>query len=341
MRGLSETALRAMFSSETDEAVILLLTIYDPKDNETEVLHLADNFTQRLSEYTTDTDVVYGVSMAGGSNSLGSVSVQSSDLNGTTSTLDSYFKVNGTKVNYTFTRGHSVMVLNPTTFAVETIQTYDTYASGISGNNSQSLLQALQAIPTGKLVCIGSWDATSLDQATRNYINQQFKTTRTTTWNASRTTHTVIGVKGNPYVKPIEVVTAGSGGFLSQFTLNSGYNTNSGTIITNSSFIYFPMEITLPSETDDGNSNCTIAINFASKDLIEFIRTNLTSPAKILLQLVLSDNPSYVEASFSNFYITGVTYNAQGVNLELSMINYSTEPFPAYNFSPKYFPGLF
>jgi hypothetical protein len=106
-------------------------------------------------------------------------------------------------------------------------------------------------------------------------------------------------------------------------------------------FIFFPMEITLPSETDDGSSNCTIAINFANKELIEFIRTNLTSPAKILLQLVLSDNPSYVEASFSNFYITGVTYSAQGVNLELSMINYSTEPFPAYNFSPKYFPGLF
>jgi len=106
-------------------------------------------------------------------------------------------------------------------------------------------------------------------------------------------------------------------------------------------FIFFPMEITLPSETDDGNSNCTIAINFVNKELIDFIRTELTSPTKILLQLVLSDNPGYVESSFSNFYITGVSYSAQGVNFELSMINYSTEPFPAYNFSPKYFPGLF
>jgi hypothetical protein len=336
MRGLSESAIRAMYSSETDEAVILLLTIYDPKDNATEVLHLADNFTQRLDEYTTDTDVVYGVSMVGGANSLGSVSVQSSDLNGTTNTLNSYFKVNGTKVNYTFTRGHSVLVLNPSTFAIESSNTYDTYGAG----NSQQLKTALQNIPTGKLVCIGSYDATSLDQSTRDYINQQFKTTRTETWSPSRITHTVIGVKGNPYVTPIEVVTAGSAGFLSQFTLNNAYSTG-GNFITNSTFIYFPMEITLPSETDDGNSNCTIAINFASKELIQFIRTNLTSPAKILLQLVLSDNPSYVEASFSNFYITGVSYSAQGVNLELSMINYSTEPFPAYNFSPKYFPGLF
>jgi len=337
MRGLSEAAVRAMYSSETKQAVILLLTIYDPEDNETEVLHLADNFTQRLDQYTTDTDVVYGVSMVGGVNSLGTVSVQSSDFDGgVQNPLSSYFKINGTTVNYQFTRGHTVMVLNPNTFAVETINTYDTYLA----NNSQQLKTALQAIPTGKLVCIGSWDATSLDQSTRDYINQQFKTTRTNTWAQTRITHTVIGVKGNIYVKPVEVITNGSTGFLSEFTLSSSYQT-SGSNITNSTFIYFPMEITLPSETDDGSSNCTIAINFASKELIEFIRVNLTSPAKILLQLVLSDNPSYVEASFSNFYITGVSYSAQGVNLDLSMINYSTEPFPAYNFSPKYFPGLF
>jgi hypothetical protein len=339
MRGLSETAIRAMFSSETEEAVITLLTIYDPADNETAVLHLADNFTQRLDEYTTDTDVVYGVSMVGGSNSLGSVDVQSSDLNGTTNTLDSYFKVNGTKVNYTFTRGHSVLVLNPTTFAIESSNTYDTYGAG----NSQQLKTALQNIPTGKLVCIGSFDATSLDQSTRDYINQQFKTTRTETWVPSRITHTVIGVKGNPYVKPIEVVTASSAGFLSQFTLSSGYNigASSANIITTSNFLYFPMDIVLPSETDDGSSNCSIVVNFINNEIIQLFREGLTSPAKVLIQLVLSDNPSFVEASFSNFYITGISYNAQSITLDLSMINYSTEPFPAYNFSPKYFPGLF
>jgi hypothetical protein len=173
MRGLSQAAIQAMYSSETDEAIILLLTVYSIADNTTPVLRLADNFTKRLTSYTTDTDVVYGVT-----------------------------------------------------------------------SNSQD-------------------------------------------------------------------------------------------------FIFFPMDITLPGESDDGSSNCTIAINYASKDLIEFIRTNLTSPAKILLQLVLTNNPSYIEAAFTNFYITGVTYSAQGVNLQLSMINYSTEPFPAYNFSPKYFPGLF
>jgi hypothetical protein len=461
MRGLSEAAVRAMYSSETEEAIILLLTIYDPNDSETEVLHLADNFTQRLEQYTTDTDVVYGVSITGAAN-LGTVDVQSSDYNGTTANINSYFKINGVTVNYTFGRGHTVMVLNPATFAVESIITYDTYGLG----NSQSLEAGLRAIATGKLVCIGSWDATALDQSTRDYINQQFYTTKTNTWGPTRITHTVIGVKGNRYVKPIEVVTANSSGFLSHFVLNSAYN--NGTSISSTSpgystiwtsaellvgntaiarstssnyidflnqygvwlkntsaatfdrtvnvyfpktanyiitgscdnsgavyidgvlvlgisdfgntfnasvsvtagthsvrllgvnsggpgsigvtiegtglskdFIFFPMEITLPSESDDGSSNCTIAINFVSKELIDIIRTNLTAPAKILLQLVLSSNPGYVEASFSNFYITGVTYSTQGVNLELSMINYSTEPFPAYNFSPKYFPGLF
>ena len=221
MRGLSQAAIKAMYSSETEEAIILLLTVYDPKDNKTEVLHLADNFTQRLDQYTTDTDVVYGVSVGATSN-LGSVDVQSSDYNGTTSPLDSYFKINGVSVNYSLARrGHTVMVINPGTFVLDSINTYDTY--GLS-DSSQQLKAALEAIPAGKLVCIGSWNATSLDQSTRDYINQQFYTTRTETWTPQRITHTVIGVKGNRYVTPIEVITAGSAGFLSHFILNSAYN---------------------------------------------------------------------------------------------------------------------
>jgi hypothetical protein len=217
-----------MYSSETEEAIILLLTVYDPKDNTTEVLHLADNFTQRLDNYTTDTDVVYGVTVSA-NNTLGTVDVQSSDYNGTQNPIDSYFKINGVTVNYTFTRGHTVMVVNPVTFAVESINTYDTYIAG----NSQSLKTALQAIPAGKLVCVGSWDATSLDQSTRDYINQQFYTTKINTWTSSRTTHTLIGVKGNRYVTPIELVTLGSPGSLSHFVLNS--TPNNSTNITSTS----------------------------------------------------------------------------------------------------------
>jgi hypothetical protein len=110
-------------------------------------------------------------------------------------------------------------------------------------------------------------------------------------------------------------------------------------------YVFLPMEISLPSETEDGNSNCSIRFNFVTPEAIQIIREQLTGPTKILLELVLTDGTSndvdIVEATFSGFYITSASYSADGITLNLGMINYNTEPFPAYNFTPKNFPGLF
>jgi hypothetical protein len=110
-------------------------------------------------------------------------------------------------------------------------------------------------------------------------------------------------------------------------------------------YVFLPMEISLPSETEDGNSNCSIRFNFVTPEAIQIIREQLTGPTKILLELVLTDGTSAdvdtVEATFSGFYITSASYSADGITLNLGMINYNTEPFPAYNFTPKNFPGLF
>jgi hypothetical protein len=105
------------------------------------------------------------------------------------------------------------------------------------------------------------------------------------------------------------------------------------------------MDIALPSENEDGNSNCTIKFNFVTPEAIQIIREQLTGPTKILLELVLTDGTSNpvetVEATFSGFYITSANYSAESISLSLGMIDYNTEPFPAYNFTPKNFPGLF
>jgi hypothetical protein len=113
----------------------------------------------------------------------------------------------------------------------------------------------------------------------------------------------------------------------------------------NNDYVFLPMEISLPSETQDGNSNCSIKFNFVTPEAIQIIREQLTGPVKVLLELVLADGTSSdldtVEATFSGFYITSASYNAESITLNLGMINYNTEPFPAYNFTPKNFPGLF
>ena len=106
-------------------------------------------------------------------------------------------------------------------------------------------------------------------------------------------------------------------------------------------FPFLPMQITLPNEQDTGVGQCSFTLNFASPDAITIIRSHLTGPTKILLELVLSGSPDTVEASFPGFYITSATYNAESISLELSMVSLSKEPFPSFNFTPGYFPGLF
>jgi hypothetical protein len=60
INSLSQSAIRAMFASETSEALILLITITDPTDL-AHPIRLADSYTSRISSLTTDEDVVYGV----------------------------------------------------------------------------------------------------------------------------------------------------------------------------------------------------------------------------------------------------------------------------------------
>ena len=105
-------------------------------------------------------------------------------------------------------------------------------------------------------------------------------------------------------------------------------------------FIFLPMEITLPSEDEAQAPRCTLTLNDVTRYVTPLIRTISGSP-KVLMELVLSSSPNTVEASFSGFYISSITYNANTVSAELAMIDYEREPFPQHSFSPKYFPGLF
>lgn len=106
-------------------------------------------------------------------------------------------------------------------------------------------------------------------------------------------------------------------------------------------YIFLPMEVGLPGELDTGVGSCTLTLKYAGPDAVELIRTKLTEPTKVLIELVLSGSPDTVEASFPGFFITSATYNADQIVFELNMVSLSREPFPCFNFTPSYFPGLY
>lgn len=106
-------------------------------------------------------------------------------------------------------------------------------------------------------------------------------------------------------------------------------------------YTFLPLEISLPSEEEAGAGRCSITLNYVTKEAVQLIRTQLTSPTQVNLELILASAPNTVEASFPGFYITSATYSAQSISLQLDMIDLTREPFPCYNFTPNYFPGLF
>lgn len=122
-----------------------------------------------------------------------------------------------------------------------------------------------------------------------------------------------------------------------------------GVVSRGHNYVFMPMEIEMPGELETGVSNCSIAIQYVTAEAIELIRSHIFGPAKIDIELVLAgdpdeagaSNPNTVEATFPGFYVTNITYTAQAINLDLTMIDYAREPFPCYSFTPSYFPGLF
>lgn len=106
-------------------------------------------------------------------------------------------------------------------------------------------------------------------------------------------------------------------------------------------FTFLPIQVTLPNEDEAQAPQCSVTIHDVTQYLIPFIRDQLTGPAPVLLEMVLSSTPDVVEASFGSLMITNISYNANTVTADLTAIDYEREPFPKHAFSPLYFPGLF
>lgn len=113
-----------------------------------------------------------------------------------------------------------------------------------------------------------------------------------------------------------------------------------GVVSRSNNFTFLPLQVTMPQEDEAQAPRMSIVINDVTRYVVPIIRS-LSKPPKVLMELVLTKTPDVVEASFSGFFVSSFTYNADQVTCELSMVDYEREPFPMHSFSPKYFPGLF
>lgn len=105
-------------------------------------------------------------------------------------------------------------------------------------------------------------------------------------------------------------------------------------------FIGYPFDVILPDNRDDAPPRAQLTIDNVSREIAQAIRT-ISSRATIEIEVIRASDPDTVEHDFPNFQLDNVTWNALTVSGELVLENLTQEPFPARNFTPADFPGVF
>lgn len=106
------------------------------------------------------------------------------------------------------------------------------------------------------------------------------------------------------------------------------------------SFIAFPFELVLPDDQESKSPRARLIIDNIDRQIVSAVRS-LTSSPNILIEIVRAAAPEVVEAQFIDFKLVNISYDSHVVQGDLTLEDFTAEPFPAGSFSPNLFPGLF
>jgi hypothetical protein len=105
-------------------------------------------------------------------------------------------------------------------------------------------------------------------------------------------------------------------------------------------FVAFPFQLSLPDDSEGRSPRARLIIDNIDRQIVQAVR-NLSSAPTVLMEIVRAADADTVEARFADFRLTNVSYDSQVVQGDLTIEDFTTEPFPANVFSPNAFPGLF
>ena len=113
-----------------------------------------------------------------------------------------------------------------------------------------------------------------------------------------------------------------------------------GTISNGKKYIFLPVRIKLPDDTDEGPGEMQLEIDNVHRAYMETIRS-VQTPVICRVDLVLDNALDTIEGSWPEFKLTNITYNATTITGTLRLETLETEPYPSGSFVPSYFRGLF
>lgn len=105
-------------------------------------------------------------------------------------------------------------------------------------------------------------------------------------------------------------------------------------------FIAYPFALTLPEDEEGRSPRARLCIDNVERQIMQAVR-GLTSSPVVTVEIIRTAAPDVVEARFDDFRFTNITYDSQAVEGDLSVEDFTAEPYPAASFSPSLFPGLF
>lgn len=105
-------------------------------------------------------------------------------------------------------------------------------------------------------------------------------------------------------------------------------------------FVAYPFDLTLPEDDEGRPPRARLSIDNIDRQIVATVR-NLTSSPSVLIEIVRAADPDTVEARFADFRFVNISYDSQVVEGDLTLEDFTAEPFPAGSFSPALFPGIF
>ena len=105
-------------------------------------------------------------------------------------------------------------------------------------------------------------------------------------------------------------------------------------------FTAFPFDITLPDNREDAPPRARLVIDNTSREIAEAVRA-ITSPPSVNIEIIRAADPDTVETTFPYFSMRNIKWDSGKVSADLTLEDFTNEPYPGLTFTPAYFPGIF
>lgn len=107
-------------------------------------------------------------------------------------------------------------------------------------------------------------------------------------------------------------------------------------------YIAFPFAVTLPPDDPELQVRARLTLSHVTSEL-NILRTLAGQRERVAfsLKVIEASAPTVILQSISGLVAASVSYNADAMDIDLTIDNFLTEPFPSATFSPSTFPGIF